>query len=293
MQNRAILAIEFFPIELPDELPIYSSAPFEQFDLPIRHLHFHACLEIGLCLEGNGIFVVGDKILPFGAGDVSFIGANEVHLARSAPGTISRWVWIYCDPLRLCALSVPASERGELDPFPLSGSGFCNILGAQKHPRIGSLGALLVDELREPQNTHHASMLRALVWQLMLEMKRLTPDAAPKIPSRPHLNRLAPALDRLAWAHQQSTSVGELAALCNLSEAHFRRLFRATLGRSPREYAFDVRMRLAASLLRGTNQPVSAISRDCGFESLSSFNRVFRKTFGAAPRDWRRDQNSG
>lgn len=291
MQKRAKIAIEFMSIGLDDALPIYCSKPFEQFDSPIRHLHFHDCLEIGFCSQGNGIFVVGDKVLPFGAGDVSFIGQTEVHLARSAPGTTSHWVWIYLDPVRLCGLSVPASERGDLDPHPFSGSGFCNIIQNTAQPRVAPIVKRLIEELREPDAPSYASMLRVLVWQLMIEMGRLIPASNPRTPlSRPHYDRLAPALSRLANAHQETPSSSELAALCGLSEAHFRRLFRATLGRGPREYAFDVRMRLAASLLRGTTQSILSISHDTGFDSLSSFNRVFRKSFGMAPRQWRQLQ---
>lgn len=293
MQKRAKLAIQFAPIPLGDALPINGGEPFEQLDLPIRHLHFHDCLEIGLCYEGNGIFLVGDKVLRFGAGDVSFIGSTEVHLARSAPGTVSHWVWIYVDPVRLCGLSLSVADRAELDPTPLAGSGFCNIVSGATYPQVSSVVGRLVDELRQNHLPQRSSMLRTLVWQLMLEMRRISPGspAEPTL-SRPHYDRLAPALSRLANAQQETPPVGELAALCGLSEAHFRRLFGATLGRSPREYAFDIRMRLAASLLRGTTQPILTISQNTGFESLSSFNRVFRKTFGMAPRQWRQLQNA-
>src|SRR4051812_45158206 len=101
MQKCSNYAIEYAPINLPADLPILGDDHFEQRDLPIRHLHFHGCLELGLCHAGHGIFVVGSKILPFAAGDVSFIASPEVHLARSSPGTTSNWTWIYLDPVTL------------------------------------------------------------------------------------------------------------------------------------------------------------------------------------------------
>jgi AraC-like DNA-binding protein len=280
MQKRAKLAIEFSPMGLHDTFPAVVSPLYEQLDLPIRHLHFHECLELGFCTAGNGIFVIGDRVLPFGAGDVSFISANHVHLARSAPGTISHWTWLYVDMQRLVP-SAPPSDLG-------------TILSGAQHPRIASLVAQMIEEMRAGHSDVQA-MLRALTWQLSLEVARLTPiEPSPRAFSRPDYDRLSPALARLASSlssgQTAALSVGDLADACNLSEAHFRRLFKTTMGRTPRDYAFDLQMRLAASLLRGTSKSILSIAQDCGFESLSSFNRVFQRTFRQAPRDWRRSR---
>jgi len=64
-------------------------------------------------------------------------------------------------------------------------------------------------------------------------------------------------------------------------------VFVSTIGRPPRAYWHDLRMRMAASLLRTTARSVLQISQDVGFETLSSFNRVFRATFATTPRAWR------
>src|SRR5687768_4151735 len=99
MQKRSSgLEIVFAPIPLDPELPITGGLPFVQADNPITLLHYHDCLELGYCFSGSGIFMVGEKVLPFGAGDVAFINHTEVHLAQSAPGTHSEWTWIYLDP---------------------------------------------------------------------------------------------------------------------------------------------------------------------------------------------------
>ncbi|HEX8833058.1 MAG TPA: AraC family transcriptional regulator [Abditibacteriaceae bacterium] len=289
MQKRANLAIKYVPIPLPSALPICGGEPFDQLDAPIRYLHFHGCLELGLCYEGNGIFVVGDKVLPFSAGDVSFIEGTEVHLARSAPGTRSHWTWIYLDPV---LMAHGPDTFDELDPAPFSGSNFCNIISGVAYPHVAQIVARLVEELRN-KPAGYERMLRLLVCQFMLEMKRIAPRTVEEKPlSRVHYERLAPALARMATGKGETPSPGELATLCGLSEAHFRRLFKATMGRSPREYSFDLRMRLASSLLRGTAKTVLSISQDTGFHSLSSFNRVFQKTFAMSPREWRKAQNN-
>ena len=138
-------------------------------------------------------------------------------------------------------------------------------------------------------------MIRSLTLQFLLLAHRYgSPGhgkesaAARPLAGRPHYDRLAPALQRLAADFAEPLSTAELARLCHLSEPHFRRLFHDALGRSPREYGFDLRMRMAASLLAGTSDSVLEVSQRVGFDTLSSFNRIFRKTYGVSPREWRR-----
>ncbi len=108
------------------------------------------------------------------------------------------------------------------------------------------------------------------------------------VPPRHDYDRLAPALQALALGYTQSLRVGELARRCGLSEPHFRRLFTATLGRSPQTYWLDLRLQMAASLLRTSSRSVLEVSLAVGFETLSSFNRLFRRHFDCNPLAWRK-----
>ena len=285
VQKCSNLSIEFVPIPLPLDLPICGGQLHEQGDRPIRHLHFHGCLELGLCHAGHGVFVVGSKILPFSSGDVAFIEGGEVHLARSAPGTTSSWSWVYLDPVLLAhTVATPA----ELDPSAFAGPDFCNIFHGDAQPQVGQIVACIVRELGDLA-LGHERMLRLLTAELMLTMRRGRPTRShrPQI-GHSQYERIGPALGRLATGQQNGTSLAELAALCGLSPAHFRRIFAKTMGRTPREYAVDLKMRFACSLLRGSNRSILNISAETGFESVSSFNRTFQKTHGMSPRDWRK-----
>jgi len=275
--------IQVAPAPLPPALPIGASEPHVQTDDPITFLHVHDCLELGYCFSGSGIFVVGEKVLTYQAGDMSFINSAEVHLAASAPGTQSNWRWIYLDPIRL--IGHLEADVSRIDPAPLAGPAFNNILSPESHPEIGRILLRMISELDEKQAGVESS-LRALTWELMILMRRIAP---PLQDSRPRCDyeRLAPALQMLTSGYANPLKIGDLARKCNLSEPHFRRLFVRTIGRSPHDYWNDLRLRMAASLLRSTGRSVLEISQDVGFETLSSFNRLFRTRFGDSPRNWR------
>jgi len=288
MQKRSSsLKIIFTPVSLPPALPICGGEPYSQSDNPITYLHVHDCLELGYCFSGNGVFFVGEKVLPFQAGDMVFINQTEVHLARSAPGTVSEWSWIHCDPIRLVGHS--AENISDLDPTPFAGPDFLNILSSSTHPALGRIVQRMIEELRAPAPGGDA-ILRALTWELMALMQRTgRPKVERGTQARRDYNRLAPALQMLARDYAQPLRSADMAHQCSLSEAHFRRLFLRTIGRSPRSYWYNLRLNMAASLLRGSTRSVLEISQDVGFESLSSFNRLFLSHFGVSPRAWRND----
>lgn len=253
-----------------------------QTDRPITYLHVHDCLELGYCFSGAGIFMIGEKVLPYEAGDVSFINHTEVHLASSAPGNQSEWTWVYLNPIRL--VSHPGADVSWLDPTPLCGPDFCNIFSPKQHPDICHVVRRMTEEL-QAKRLGMESILRALTWELMVLMHRHAPSLRAGAPRRDY-ERLAPALQLLAGDYARPLSVGKLARTCGLSESHFRRLFTRTIGRSPRNYWNDLRLRMAASLLRSSGRSVLEISQDVGFETLSSFNRLFKTHFGQSPRAW-------
>jgi len=275
--------IQVAPVGLEPALPIRGGESYVQLDHPITCLHVHDCLELGYCCSGSGVFIVGEKVMPYEAGDVSFINHTEVHLARSAPGTHSDWIWIYLDPARLVSHS--AEDVPLFDASPLAGPGFNNILSGASHPAIARVVLRMIEELQGGLLGRESS-LRALSWELMILIQRTAPPLQKN--TLPYdYERLAPALQTLTTSYAMPLKVGKLAHSCGLSEPHFRRLFTRTIGRPPRTYWNDLRLRMAASLLCSTRRSVLEISSDVGFETLSSFNRLFRTRFGKSPRAWR------
>jgi AraC-like DNA-binding protein len=278
--------IRYLPIELNPVLPIVVDMDFVQRDAPIHYLHYHQCLELGYCYEGSGVFVVGEKVLSFAAGDVVLINSTEVHLARSAPGTTSRWCWIYLDPLRLVTLV--EAQQAVLDPTALAGPGFENVVSPSEDAELGRLVRKMAEEL-SGQAEGYEWCLQSLVLEFMVHLRRLprVRRLSGSAVARRDLERIAPALQMIARDYVKALSLGELARACHVSEPSLRRLFQQAVGRSPRDYWLDMRLRMAASMLRATPKTVLEISQEVGFPTLSSFNRLFRAKYGMTPSRWR------
>jgi len=77
----------------------------------------------------------------------------------------------------------------------------------------------------------------------------------------------------------------------NISKFHMHRLFKEAFGRNIYESVKSIRLQKASNLLL-TNQysTISAIARQCGYSSHSSFNKAFKERFKMSPKEWK---NSG
>jgi AraC-like DNA-binding protein len=273
---------------LPEDFSILLHPIYEQGDQPITWLHVHDCVEIGYCYEGDGVFVIGGKVLPFHAGDVSVITSAEVHLAQSVPGTRSRWAWIYFDPFRL--LHSFGRESALLDIGVLAGREFHNIISPQRDRFVGQIVQELVTELQENKRDYRA-MVRGLTLSLLARLGRLTPVEPSAEDHGAAVRRIAPALDRMAECYASPADVRKWARDCRMSVTSFRRLFRQALGKSPHQYLIELRTLMAASRLQAGREKIVDIAYATGFATLSSFNRSFLRVMGQTPSRWRRHRN--
>jgi len=87
---------------------------------------------------------------------------------------------------------------------------------------------------------------------------------------------------------QDRLSLGRLAALANLSEFHFARMFRQSMGRSVHQWIMQRRLARAQQLLVDGRLPLAHVASACGFASASHLSQAFRAQLGATPRQFGR-----
>src|SRR5690242_2485935 len=78
-------------------------------------------------------------------------------------------------------------------------------------------------------------------------------------------------------------SLTNTARVAGLSRGHFSEKFKRITGMNFVEYVERVRFEHACRRLYGSNERVSEIAFESGFQSLSQFNRVFKKFTGKTP----------
>ena len=81
----------------------------------------------------------------------------------------------------------------------------------------------------------------------------------------------------------QPLTLAELAGQAALSEYHFARMFRQSMGLAPHQYVMQRRMEKAKALIQHTTTPLTDIALACGFNSGSHFSNRFRSMTGITP----------
>ncbi|OUK80200.1 AraC family transcriptional regulator [Enterobacter hormaechei] len=81
----------------------------------------------------------------------------------------------------------------------------------------------------------------------------------------------------------QPLTLAELAGQAALSEYHFARMFRQSMGLAPHQYVMQRRMEKAKALVQHTTTPLTDIALACGFNSASHFSNRFRSMTGITP----------
>src|SRR6202165_6350186 len=88
-------------------------------------------------------------------------------------------------------------------------------------------------------------------------------------------------------AYAEPLYVPAVAAVANLSRAHFSRSFRAAFGETPHRSLQRRRVERSMFLLRETDRNITDVCLDVGFGSLGTFSRTFRDIVGVNPTDYR------
>ena len=289
----------YLPVDFP--VLILSGEHWKISDIPSSRLHFHNCLEIGLCHSCSGTMKFYSEPMTFKAGDVTCIPRNIPHTTYSDKGTESRWSYIMFDPAELFRALLPASESGP-DLSLFSYRNYRHILPRAEYPHIHYLTQSIIDEM-ENTRPNYQSCVKGLLLALSIELNRIQeqanapestcggptsssgPDAVHSIPENALV--ISPALDYIEDHYSSQFPIEVLADLCHMSLTHFRRVFHSIMQTSPLDYLNSTRIMKACNLLRSTEESILSISEMAGFASVSNFNRHFHAVIHMTPREYR------
>lgn len=84
-------------------------------------------------------------------------------------------------------------------------------------------------------------------------------------------------------------SLHDLAAMAGLSDCHFARAFKQSVGMPPHRYLMQRRVERAATLIQGTTRPLAEIALEVGCCDQSHFSRLVARATGQTPRELRRE----
>lgn len=251
---------------------------------PISALHYHRCLELGICLSGSGETHIENRIYRFQEGDIQCVSANIPHMSVADKQSPCSWVWIFVDVDRLF-LNNSGKSIDEL--LRISDLGFNGVFSPYEHPSL----ARLINSLTElPHNNKYSELYNTLIiGQILIESARIG-DVDKNAKKLPISKILKPALlyIRENYTNPEAMTAEKVAASCNLSASHFRSIFKKDIGMTLPEYINLTRLSSAAHLIQTTDKSISAIAIESGYTEIPYFHRLFKKSFGMSPKEMRK-----
>jgi AraC-like DNA-binding protein len=73
-----------------------------------------------------------------------------------------------------------------------------------------------------------------------------------------------------------------------MSEEHFCRLFKRTVGKTVTGFLMEYRIEKASVLLKKTEESITAVADSVGFDDVNYFSRSFKRIKGVTPSTYRR-----
>jgi AraC family transcriptional regulator len=158
---------------------------------------------------------------------------------------------------------------------------------AMRDPLIYQICLALLSELKsEGLGTRlYAESMATALWAHLLKnysTHRLQ-ESAHSLAKR----QLQPAIDFINDNLDQDLKLAEIAAVVNMSQFYFARMFKQLMGIAPHQYVVGRRMERSQQLLTKSQLSVAEVALRVGFSNQSHFTAQFRKATGTTPKGYR------
>lgn len=258
------------------------------YPTPLARWHYHDEYELHLITSTSGKAFVGDWIGPFQAGHLVLTGPrlphNWVSMDMPDGGVAQRDLVIQFphEPLVKAADTIP--ELREVLPLLERAKHGIEFFGlsetAEQHwKRVKRARGLR----RLTAFCDYLADLAACTDYRLLSSVQLQSDDDDASIDQIH-DVVSRITDHLADDHSASA----LAAELGMSESRFSRFFRKATGNTFTDFVNRVRISRACQLLMDTDQQVTHICYEVGFNNVANFNRRFLEIKGMTPTEFRK-----
>ncbi len=251
--------------------------------------HYHNCLEIGVCLSGEGTVEIGRSRRQFGPGSIVAVGRGLRHCQQNQGRPMTHWQYVLVDEETLLR-EAPGRHRAALRAMLETARGRGLYFDADEDCRDLRSVLRAMFELGRRRQESDRMELETMTALLAAIMSRSLGSAMRDMPADTDARRpVEPALRYVSENYMRRLRMEDLAASCAMSVSYFRKVFARSMGMAPLEYVNRYRINRSLNLLRSTDETVLQIAVQTGFPSVATFDRNFRRYVGTSPAEWRKN----
>lgn len=246
--------------------------------------HSHGYCEIFYLKTGNCIYYVNGNTVNLSAGDFFVVPPEIAHYTRYEGLTPCERILVNCH-----LDTVPEDFRQKHEDLMKNISRPVKlILPANQRKRVEGLLNIMIDENNIP-GEFSVELLMLYMMELLVLLHRHSIFIYEQIQTHSEYESdIESILLYIAQNYAQNITLDEMAKTVNLSPTYLSRKLKKATGTTFKEYLNYVRIKRASQALLTTDDSITKIAMDCGFNSSNYFKDLFRKINGISPRAFRK-----
>ena len=255
--------------------------------------HAHSEYQLFVVLEGTGTRFIGDSIKSFGPGELVFTGSDLPHLWRSDESYFKKestqqvkGVVIYLQGNFLGDHMMEKEEMIILKKLFKRAARGLEFYGQRKKAII----KMMKDLLSLSGLERLIQLLKILSFVSETKEYNYISQTEYAVPfNETETHRMNKVYEYALKNFRKKILLPELAAILYMTPTSFSRYFSMRNNKTFSRFIAELRVKHACKLLIETDLPISTISYDCGFNTLSNFNKQFREIVFKKPSDYKNE----
>ncbi len=252
-----------------------------------NNYHSHDFPEIGIILEGEGLYHLGDEYIPVKPGDVLIFNPGTKHesiIGSSEKGRVE-FFFGFTD-VKFCGMKPNHIELKD-------GGNVLHTKGKTQR-RIFRICEEMVKE-NQTRMPGRYFMLKSFLVQLLLNIVREQTGQVELAEGKEFdyagkKDTAEKIADYLEEHYAEKISLDHIAENMYLSPFYISKIFKSEMGESPIHYLIRVRMEKAKAILEsGVPLSIGEIAERVGYEDAYHFSKLFKKAYGVSPSKMRKN----
>ena len=262
------------------------SIPLDFTQVP---LHWHDELELIYIKKGTGTITVEFTPYHVSAGTIALILPGQLHGIEQYEHESMEYENIIFNPNILVSKAADNSNTDLLSPL-FSGALSIPLLYTPDSLHYAEITACIDanDDISRTNPPGYQLFIKSQLFMLFfLLANKYAGTERPKKDYK-SLDKMKLILKYVENHYMDKITIEEIADEIGISQSHFMKYFKNTMGTSFIDYLNEYRLTMASRLLVSSESSILAISEEVGYDNLSYFNRTFKKRFAMTPRDYRK-----
>lgn len=234
--------------------------------------HLHEAIEIVYVTEGTIELGVGLELYHMEEGDFGIVFPNVIHHYQVFGTGKNQVIYLFAEPSLLPAYSAQLQKCSPEDPI---------IKKEQVHEDIVNAVNFLA-HMKEQSTMLIQAYVQVILAHVFLGMKMVDKSTVGSD------ELIYNAVEYVAKNFREEFTLEKMAYDLGVSKYVLSRMFTKTFHCNFNRYVNEVRLNYVSSALENTQESITKICFDCGFESQRTFNRVFKERYKMTPREYRK-----